>query len=74
MRPIDRMFFVAILMAIAEVAWALFCAKELPQTSAYLVLFYGGLVGASLVFFIPGLGGKGSSSLPTHERPSETKG
>ena len=72
--PTGRMIVVIIAMAIVEVAWALFCAKELPQTSAYLVLFYGGLAAASAVFFIPGLGRGPASSVLHQERTSETEG
>lgn len=42
------------MVALAEVAWALFCA----ETSANLGLFYVGLVAASVVFFVPGLAGR----------------
>jgi hypothetical protein len=50
----DRMILVALVLAIAETAWALLCAA----TNANLGLFYVGLVAASVVFFIPGLAEK----------------
>jgi len=48
------MILVILASAIAETAWALFCAK----TGVNLFVFYAVLVVASGVFWIPGLGEK----------------
>ena len=53
-----RMYFVILALAIAETAWALLCAV----TNLDLVLFYVGLVAASVVFFIHGNSEKGGSA------------
>ena len=50
-RPAVRILIAALVMAVAETAWALFAAS----TSIDLLLFYLVLVGASVVFFVPGL-------------------
>ncbi len=49
-----RMILVALALAVAETAWALFCA----ETSVNLILFYVVLLAASVVFFIPGIAEK----------------
>jgi len=46
-----RLLLTILVMAVAETAWALYCA----ETNADLALFYAGLVAASVVFFVPGL-------------------
>jgi hypothetical protein len=46
-----RMILVILAAAIAETAWALFCAT----TGVNLLVFYAVLVAASAVFWIPGL-------------------
>jgi hypothetical protein len=48
---VDRMILVILAVAIAETAWALFCAA----TGVNLVVFYAALVAASAVFWVPGL-------------------
>ncbi|MDG6915589.1 MAG: hypothetical protein JRN58_07190 [Nitrososphaerota archaeon] len=58
MGPTARLLAVIVVMAVLEVSWALACAVLLPQTDSYLVVFYGGLVAASLVFFVPGVASK----------------
>jgi hypothetical protein len=50
------MILLILVLAIAETAWALFCA----ETSVNLVVFYLVLLAASVVFFIPGIAGNGS--------------
>jgi hypothetical protein len=50
------MTLLIIVLAIAETAWALFCA----ETSVNLVVFYLVLLATSAVFFIPGIAEKGS--------------
>lgn len=45
----------SLVMAAVEVAWALLCSTTFPQTETYLVLFYAGLLVASVVFFVPGV-------------------
>ena len=52
-RPMAKTIVVVLAMTALEVAWALFCAIELPQTDTYLVVFYAVLVAASAVFFLP---------------------
>lgn len=49
--PMARIILVAVVMAVAETAWALFCAVA----QVNLALFYAVLVAASTVFWIPGL-------------------
>jgi hypothetical protein len=46
-----RMILVILVVAIAETAWALFCAA----TGVNLLVFYAVLVVASAVFWVPGL-------------------
>jgi len=46
-----RMILVILAAAIAETAWALFCAA----TGVNLLVFYAVLVGASAVFWVPGI-------------------
>lgn len=45
----DRLILVILLMAVAETAWALFCAA----TGVNLFVFYAVLVAVSAVFWIP---------------------
>jgi hypothetical protein len=49
--PLNRLILVIAALAVAETAWALLCA----ETGANLLLFYGVLVAASAVLWIPGL-------------------
>ncbi len=51
----DRLIPVILVMAVAETAWALFCA----ETGVNLFLFYGVLVAVSAVFWIPDRAEKG---------------
>jgi hypothetical protein len=51
------MLLVILVLAVAETTWALVCA----YTGLPLVLFYGVLVAASAVFFVPGLADKAGS-------------
>jgi hypothetical protein len=46
-----RMILVAVVMAVAETAWALYCG----EADVNLAVFYAVLVLASAVFFIPGI-------------------
>jgi hypothetical protein len=50
----DRMIPVILAAAIAETAWALFCAA----TGVNLLVFYVVLVVVSAVFWVPGVAGK----------------
>jgi len=52
------MILLVIFLAIAETAWALFCAA----TGVNIFVFYGVLVAASAVFWIPGLTEKKGTS------------
>lgn len=54
-----RMIIVALLLAVVETAWALFCA----EAGINLLVFYAVLVAASAVFFVPGVA-KISASQP----------
>jgi hypothetical protein len=45
------MILVAVVMAVAETAWALYCG----EADVNLAVFYAVLVLASAVFFIPGI-------------------
>lgn len=47
-----RSLVVVLLVAISEVAWALYCAVN---DEVSIALFYGVLVAASALFFVPGL-------------------
>jgi hypothetical protein len=49
-----RVVLLVLVMAAAECAWGLYAAR----TEVNLGLFYGVLVAASLVFFVPGVYGK----------------
>jgi hypothetical protein len=49
-----RMILAILVVAMAETAWSLFCAA----TDVNLIVFYGVLVAASAVFWIPGLAEK----------------
>jgi amino acid permease len=62
MRPFARLLTVILAMVVIESVWAIACAV----TNANLFLFYGGMVVASAVFFVPGLTG----GLPAPARAS----
>ncbi len=70
MRLTARMNLAILVVTIAEVAWTLLCAV----TGANLLLYYAGLVAASVVFFVPGLEGKGASPVTAPEVAPETNG
>jgi hypothetical protein len=53
---VARMQLLIPVLAVCETIWALLCA----YTGADLAIFYGVLVAASAVFFIPALTDKGS--------------
>jgi hypothetical protein len=65
-----RMILVILIVAIAETAWALFCAA----TSVNLLVFYAVLVAASAIFWVPGIAEKrgapqrASSGIPETNR------
>jgi hypothetical protein len=50
-RPIAKSIVIIVVLAVVELAWALYAAA----TSANLLLFYAVLVVLSVVFFVPGL-------------------
>jgi hypothetical protein len=50
-RAMARTILVIVVLVIAETAWALFAA----ETGIDLLLFYAVLVGASAIFFVPGI-------------------
>lgn len=49
-----RLYVLVIALAIAETAWALLCA----EADVNIFLFYGVLVAASALFWVPGLAEK----------------
>ncbi len=57
----DRLIPVILVMAVAETAWALFCA----ETGVNLFVFYAVLVAVSAVFWLPGPAQKQTGRQPT---------
>ena len=53
-----RMILLVMFLAVAETAWALFCAA----TGVNIFLFYAVLVAASALFWVPGLTEKKGTS------------
>jgi hypothetical protein len=65
-----KMLTAIVVMAVAETAWALYAA-----TSSFdLLLFYGVLVAASAVFFVPGIQVMAGSRPEKPLRRAETSG
>jgi hypothetical protein len=62
------MILVILAVAIAETAWALFCAA----TGVNLLVFYAVLVAASAVFWVPGLTEKRGAPRKTSNAIPET--
>jgi hypothetical protein len=65
-----RMILVILAAAIAETAWALFCA----ETGVNLLVFYVVLVAASAVFWVPGLADTRGAPRMTSNGIPETNG
>jgi len=53
-----RLILVIVAMVVVETAWALYCAVD----NVNFFVFYGGLAAASVVFWVPGLSFKKTSS------------
>lgn len=54
MSEVARLVAVVLVLGVLEVAWALYCS----ETGANIFLFYGVLIAASAVFWIPGIATK----------------